>query len=182
MKLDKGIDIMLHSIPGVVEKYPNVLFVFIGQTQEYDNEIKSFLNKHQLDNHVRFEGKLEYREMMAHVKAAKLGLTILRSGRNDHAGRGNCRKVFTYMQGAVPQLVTDVGQVGDFVKDNEIGMVIEPDSVKAVTRGILQYLDDPQLREFHGKTGRRAFTDKYNWEEECGRFIAGFNQVMNISQ
>ena len=179
IKFAKGIENILRAIPRIVINYPEVLFLFVGEIQGKKDEISSLVEKIGVSKHVRFKDKMKYQEMMAYVSISKVGLAVLQRGRNDLAGEGNCRKIFTYMQGGIPVLTTNVGQVGEFVSKNNIGVVIESDSIELLTEHVCNYLGSSEKCNMHGQNGRNKFESNYNWTNESFKFVREFNLVVD---
>jgi glycosyltransferase involved in cell wall biosynthesis len=164
LKPDKGLAAMLAAIGPIRERFPEARFLFIGGAPD------AALRRLQAEGAALVMESMPYRGMMACLRNADIGLALLQKGRNDLAGAGNCRKVFSYMQGGLPVVVTAVGSVGEFVREQNCGTVVDPEQPGQAVQAIGRYLADPALARAHGENGRRAFAARFNWEAQSAAF------------
>ena len=175
LKNEKGLTEILDIVPEVVERVPGTQFLFIGNLQQ-DEKLLRQVSKLSEDGHLLIKPFMPYQELLAYLKSASVGLAVLQKKRNTLAGSGNCRKIFTYMQAAIPVIVTKVGAVDYFVKSYEAGTSIEAGNRGETVNSICRYLEQEEVAEQHGSNGRKAFESRLNWESESFRFLEFVNQ------
>ncbi|MGH8581951.1 MAG: glycosyltransferase [Gammaproteobacteria bacterium] len=171
LKRDKGLEVMLRAIPVIKQRFPGARFLFIGGLQERRELIDRLLRDLGIGDVTIFKPPMPYRRMLAYLRASAVGLAVLLKGRNRLAGAGNCRKIFTYMQGGLPIVVSDVGSVGELVRAQACGVCIDGERPEAAAAAICAYLDDDGLAREHGRSGRQAFTERFNWERQAAAFL-----------
>ncbi len=81
----KGIETVLHALPKVVEKHPEIEYIILGKThpnvvkhsgEEYRNFLKRIIRKNNLGNHVSFIDRfLEEQELCEYLSATDIYIT-----------------------------------------------------------------------------------------------------------
>jgi len=157
LELRKGIDILLNSIPQVLDIDPDVQIRIIGDDSLpgpdgrtfKDKFIADYISKAWLEN-VHFEGRVgeeallrAYADCDIFVSPSRFesfGLVFLEAMREG-------KPVIGCMAGGMPEVIA-----------NDInGLLVEPGNVNALTRAILQLLQDHQLRAQMGESSKRIF-------------------------
>lgn len=105
-------------------------------------------------------GAISYRQLADYVAAADIGwLPLANSGAN----RGRFpMKAHDFIAAGQPLLVSDVGDLGDFVEQYGIGRAA-PDDPQAQAQAALALLDDRQRRETMGRRARRVAVEERAW-------------------
>lgn len=63
------------------------------------------------------------------------------------------------------------GGVPDIVLDGETGFLVPPGRVEPLAEKLMQYIQDPKLRERHGKAGRERIKTKFNFKNYLDTLI-----------
>jgi glycosyltransferase involved in cell wall biosynthesis len=82
---NKGIETVIKALPGVVEKYPETLYMILGKThpevlrysgEEYRNYLQRLIKNHNLENHVFFLNKfIDQKELFKYLSASDIYIT-----------------------------------------------------------------------------------------------------------
>jgi glycosyltransferase involved in cell wall biosynthesis len=179
IKKIKGIDVVFQAIPLVLQRYPEVKFLFIGNLQEDKLDIETRIKSLGIEESVILKDFMPYSSMLAFLKMSTVALAVLQFRRNHLAGAGNCRKIFTYMQSGLPIVVSNVGSIGEFVDKNNIGISVTNDSVSETAITICKYLSNKKLAREHGSNGRSLFEEKYNWEMSSSNYLDFVKKCMS---
>ena len=68
-------------------------------------------------------------------------------------------------------VVTDVGEAKDIVGD--IGIVVPPYSVDAISKGVLQFLkSSDEVRDDIGKRGRERIIEEYSIDKIAAKYLS----------
>jgi glycosyltransferase involved in cell wall biosynthesis len=149
---DKGVDLAVRAI-ALLRKKMNVGLVVRGSGPELGN-LKVLVKALGIEQYVRFLG-FQSRSEMANLYNSS-DLFLLASRRDlfpfSLLEAGGC---------GLPSVSARVGAVEDFVQDGVNGILVQPDSVEAITMGISRLLRDDRLREKLGKEARRRFTQDF---------------------
>jgi glycosyltransferase involved in cell wall biosynthesis len=82
---DKGIETVIHALPRVLEKYPDILYIVLGKThpavlrvsgEEYRNYLKRLVEKYRIRDHVYFYDRyVGNEELFGYLNAADVYIT-----------------------------------------------------------------------------------------------------------
>ncbi len=181
ISLVKGCDISVKAIRIVKRKYPNVLFVFAGAkniidwegTQQGDiaylvNLIKYF----DLENNVLID--IYPLDLMQDLYAAT-DVVIYPSSVGEPFGL----IMLEAMAMAKPIIVTNVGGMPEIVHDGINGFVVPARDFDALGYRVIQVLDDKNLRERLGRTGRQILESQYTKRKVTWQTISLYEKFLN---
>lgn len=172
---EKGVDVLIDSVPKVVNTNKDVHFLICG-----NGNMKEILMKkvkiNKLDKFVTFIDRVSYNEMpYIHASAdiftypsiptyfwkEQFGFSIVEA-----------------MATEKPVIVTNVGAMPEIVKNNEIGFIVEPDNSKQLADAIIKLADNSKLRKEFGKKGRETVEKKYSNEVIAKEMIKFFETIL----
>ena len=168
---EKGLRVALGVTARLKESWPDLLSVFIGPLKDRPDEVERLIRDLGIEDRVKFLPTMGYREMMAHLSWAEVGLALYQNEYHYHlVSAGNGRKFLTYMQAGLPVVGPDFGEVGRLVKMTGVGLLVDTGDVQAVTWAVDWLLGHPDEAVLMGRRGRRAFETEYNWEKEAEKY------------
>lgn len=157
----KGIHVLLEALPGIMERFPNLVLDIVGKDVGNEQGIlygDSFRNAHTGKPWLRrvlFHGAVEddvlwklYRRCDIFVAPSlyeSFGLIYMEAMRYG-------KPVVGCHTGGVPEVVTD----------GVDGFVVPPDDAPALADAIAKLVDSPQLREEFGRAGRDKLLHRIN--------------------
>lgn len=124
-------------------------FVFAG-AGHHTATIESY--QARLPN-IRFLGRLGYDDLMANYAHADLGLAQYAKG----ATQSVTYKLFDYLSAGLPVLNSLMSEMATLISQHDVGQNNQPGDAQALAKGIMQYLDVPELLE-RQKKNALAFT------------------------
>ncbi len=126
-----GVDILIKSFAQIADKYLDIMLVLIGKGDTANQEIiiKELISRLHLENRVFFLGQLPRTEIGVYMKNAQI-LALARPT-SIVADAGFPSKLTEYLATGVPVVVTGVGDIPLYLKDNENSFIAEPDNVDA---------------------------------------------------
>lgn len=71
--------------------------------------------------------------------------------------------LFEAMTAGCPVVATDIGAIAPTVRDVKVGRVVSPGESKSLAYAILEILQDPELAQEMGQSGRRAALEQFSW-------------------
>lgn len=108
-----------------------------------------------------------HEELPIALSCCDVALLLLR---DDPKDRGRWpHKLGDYMAAALPVVTCPVGDVGDFVGANQVGLLV-PMEAEGIAEGLMQLLGDPPLAGRLGANGRRVVEEQLNWRVLAGQF------------
>jgi glycosyltransferase involved in cell wall biosynthesis len=162
----KGQSVLLDAAPLVLQRHPDVRFVFVG-----DGELRRELELHArrlgIADRVVFTGpRTDIPELLASFSVFALPSYF----------EGLCYAVIEAQAAGVPVVATPVGGVRETVVPGETGVRCEPGDPVSLADGIGALLDDPdEARRLAGEARRRV-RDRFATERMVAETIAFYEE------
>lgn len=170
----KGLKYLINALPHLFKDYPKGKLIIAGRPMyEKFSRYNMIIRKMKLEDKIILRiGYIPEEEANFYFQAADL--TVLPYTR------------FTAQSGVLlrayanqcPVVVTDVGAMGELVREDSTGIVVPPESSKALEGGILEILSDRVMQEKVKRNMKAAVQEKYNWEKIAEETVALYNQVL----
>jgi phosphatidyl-myo-inositol dimannoside synthase len=157
----KGIDTGIRVLAMLRERYPDLGYAVVGTGDEQAG-LETLTRDLGIEDRVRFLSGVPDRDLPAVYNSAEvyLGLSRLLPDRVEGFG-------ISLVEAAacgIPVVAGRTGGIPDAVREDETGLLVNPDSLDEVGRAIRSLLDDPKRAETMGRAGRRAVEAYYNWD------------------
>ena len=164
----KGIGVALQALVLLKPRYPDLTLLLVGPG--WTPALAERVDGLGLRDQVEISGPLSYREMLARIAGAEIGLALhqLDSPLYQKVGALNGRKIFTYMQAGMAILAPCFGEIGRPVVETDCGVLVDTESPAAVAQVLGDLLADRDRLNRLQRHARRAFEEKYNWERAAG--------------
>jgi glycosyltransferase involved in cell wall biosynthesis len=133
-------------------KRVDILLVFIGDGKMKSELVERAKNE-GLDN-CRFFDPVPKTQLSKLVANADIGLMILANVPAFYYGTSP-NKFFDYISAGLPVLNNYPGWLADLIKENNCGVVVEPDNPKAFAEGLIYLADHPEKRKEFGLNARK---------------------------
>lgn len=159
INVDRGIEEAVDAM-----QYIDAVMMIVGDGDVIP-QLKERVTELGLETKVLFYGKKPYDVMMNYTYYADLGLTLDKpTSLNYKFSLPN--KVFDYMHTSTPIIATNIVEVANVVKSNDIGVVIETLSAVGLADVINETLKN-QDRMLVMKSNCEKAAEKENWKHEC---------------
>jgi glycosyltransferase involved in cell wall biosynthesis len=147
--LEKNLPFLFESFKGISQAIPNVYLLIIGSgVQQYDDEIRSLVSEMQLNDRVRFTGRITYDKLPAYLAMCNIFVTA--SVTEVHP-----LSVIEGMGAGLPIMGIESVGVGDTVEDGVTGFLATHDQ-PAFTAKLMRLILDLNLRQQMSDSARRA--------------------------
>jgi len=154
----KRVDRLIRAAPDIIAAYPNVLVVIVGDGNEKNNLI-DLSHELKLENWLRFEGAVPHANVKEYFHAADIFVSV-----QDVTNFGI--HVMEAMVCGRCVVTLNNGDTGNFVKNNDTGLLLEPDAIELLPSAIITLLRDDELRKRLGDAALRyAHRNFQTWEE-----------------
>ena len=167
-----GLDYLVQSVAKVRRECPEIRLVFTGSatisTQEKILEQAGPTGK----DWITFTGFLSREELIWCYKNAE-GLLCCRSN-SDYANYGFPTKLAEYLASGRPVVATTVGDVEDYLADEDSAFLAEPENVESISHAILRLVRDPARADIVGSRGAQVARQQFdygNYAEGVSRYI-----------
>lgn len=148
----KGVEDILEAAPRVMEEWPEVCFVIVGDGPEKDHLVQKSATL-GIAQRVHFLG---FREDVATL-LANFDVFVLAS----RSGEGVPQALLQAMAMARPVVATRVGGIPEVVEDGASGFLVNPLNASDLAQKICRFLREPDLRSGLGEKGRRIVVERY---------------------
>lgn len=154
----KGPDILLRALPKIINKVPDVELIIAGRGVML-NQLKVLSRDLGIEAKVHFLGFIKDTKKTLVYQASDL--FVLPSVMNTESfGIVNLEA----MACGIPIIASRIGGIPDVVKDGICGLLVEPNDPNGLSEGIIKILNDAELRERLGKTGKNQ-VKLYSWDK-----------------
>lgn len=148
----QGLDVILRIAGEMARTRPDVLFLIVGDGVAR-RELEQMATDMKLEN-VRFKPLLPAERLSALLGLADVHLVMQRRGAADLVMPSKLAAILAAGGASLVTADKDT-ELYRLVHENKIGMVVEPESIPAITLGLERLLDDENIRHAFRRNGRR---------------------------
>ncbi|MBS0394336.1 MAG: glycosyltransferase [Proteobacteria bacterium] len=123
-----------------------------------------------VDDAVEWLGRRRPEELPELLANADIGVALLHPIANYRESYPT--KMFEYMAAGLPVLASNFPLWESVLSGNDCGSVVDPLNLPAAVARLVDYWRSPELRARHGRNGRRAVEQRYQWDVEAQRLLA----------
>ncbi|MBC8236026.1 glycosyltransferase family 4 protein [bacterium] len=166
--------LLLESIPAVLEKYPHVIFLFVG-----DGELSSYLRDRttalQVSHSVRFIGYLSEADLIDLYNACDVVYVPTKKGSEYEISR-----VMLEAWSASKPVITTIGTSNDKLLWHEVNSFISESEPNSIASGIKSAFSDFDRIKWMGGNGRRAVYELCNWDNVALKVISIYQKLGSL--
>lgn len=173
MELSKdNVDNIIYAFNIIKEQFPDLFLYLYGAPSEKDkNMILQIIKKLDLEGRVLFKGKASYLD----VPSILQGATILVASQPNtkRAEGGFPTKMGEYFMTGKPTILTDVGEISNYVKHQENAYMVVPENPYEYAKMISYVLNNYQEALNVAQNAKSLIYNKYSYEA-AGKNIVNF--------
>jgi glycosyltransferase involved in cell wall biosynthesis len=160
----KGHDILVRAFKNVLERFPTARLTILGRRAETADETQHLVEELGLSAQVSIRSNVPHAVALQELNAANL--FVLPS-------RNEAFSVALLEAGAFgkPIVATNVCGVPELIEDGVTGILVPPESVADLTRGICAMLDDPQTALEYGRRLRERVVTQFSAEQTTFKYL-----------
>ena len=162
-----GVHHIINILNCIIQKLPNVKLIMIGKGYLQESTI-SLTKKLGLTSHVDFIGEVEYEMVQNYINASDAGIYII-TGVGKIYGKSGL-KLYEYLACGKPVITGESCE--NFVRENEIGIVVPEEDYKFAANAIVQLLKDNALKNRMGENGRKLVMNAFTWEITAKKILS----------
>ncbi|MBI5197419.1 MAG: glycosyltransferase family 4 protein, partial [Nitrospirae bacterium] len=148
----KGHEFLLRSVPEILRVFPDVRVILFGKGA-LEGELQTLCGRLNIGDKVRFAGFRDdlprifpCLDLLVHPALMEgLGVTLLEAAASE-----------------IPIVATDVGGIGEAVRDDVNGYLIPPGRSEAIAEAVMKLLRDPEKARGMGRAGRGIVETEYS--------------------
>lgn len=166
-----GVDILIDSFNRIASERQDIDLVLIGKgdTEIEEEAVRRKTRQLNLDDRVHFLGQMSREDVPSYLTGAKV-LALARP-KSIVADAGFPSKLTEYLSTGKPVLVTKVGDIPVYLKDNENAFLSEPDSAEAFATKLRYILDNYDHALKVGRNGKRLTETIFNYNYQAVRML-----------
>ncbi|MEA2065057.1 MAG: glycosyltransferase family 4 protein [Patescibacteria group bacterium] len=159
----KGFDMAIKSIPQVIKKIDNFVYIIAGKG-EYGDELKKMARNSNHSDKIIFVGKISDEELKAFYDLCDLYIMPSRNINGDAEGFG-----IVYLEAGSfgkPAIGGNSGGVSEAIIDNKTGILVNPESILEISEALIRLLKDKDLSDRFGRRARERIKNEFNWNQQ----------------
>jgi len=166
-----GVDTLIKAFQMVVKNFPQYQLQLIGMAKKdrIEKELRALVNQANLTDQVIFRGPQPH-EVVGY-ELSKSALLVLARPESIQAQYGFPTKLAEYLITSNPVVVTSVGEIPDYLKDNKNAYLAVPGDVMTLSEKIQEALSFPLRAAKIGAEGRNAALAYFNNIYETKKII-----------
>ncbi len=174
MVKEKGVHILLQSIPGILSQCPDAKFVLAGKGPMLQ-ELQAQAAELGISHKTLFLGFItdEEKNRLLHIASAAVfpslyepfGIVALEA-----------------MAAGTPVVVSGVGGLSEVVSHEEDGYTVLPGDIPSLTTHIVKLLKNPQEAASMAERAKRKAADVYNWSRIAERTADTYRQMLEEAE
>ncbi|NQU04500.1 MAG: glycosyltransferase family 4 protein [Calditrichaeota bacterium] len=171
-----GPDLAIKALSIVVEHCPGARLAMLGYGDtEYTEQLKSLINKHNLEKYIKFFGVLNSEDLISFIAQNDV---LLQPSRWESFG------VVVLEAAALskPSIATRVGGVSEIVINGETGITVPSEDVEALAEAMIQLTENTELRRSYGENAREFVRGLYDFNMHAARVNDLYHEMLNGKQ
>ncbi|MBD3253133.1 glycosyltransferase [Candidatus Pacearchaeota archaeon] len=179
----KGIEYSIKALPSLVEKYPNLLFLVIGEThpfaskeagEDYRKELENLVRELNLENNVRFINEyVPLKELLEYIQASDV--YVFTNLEKAQISSGTLCRAMGCGRAIVS---TPITYAEELLASNR-GILVEFKNPESFTSTIDNLISDPNLRKTIEKNAY-FFTRQMIWSNVALSYLKIFNKIVKL--
>ena len=171
----KGLEILLRSIPPVLQEFSDVKFVISGKGfKEKEESLRNLAKQLDIEDHVTFMGYVPDEKLPNLYSASDIFVLPAIYENFPFA-------ILEAQATGLPVISTKVGGIPEFLVDNENGFLIDPGDSAQLTQRVLALLQDPKLAKEMGMRGRKLIEEKFSWRLITNQVIDLYHKLLETT-
>ncbi len=159
----KGLDVLLEAFPQILRRIPEVKLLIVGEFYENVSSYTQIINRLGIEEKVKLINEFVPNEKVGkYFTASDLSVLPYRSATQSAV----LNVSYSFNK---PVLVTNVGGLGEFVKNNETGLIVEPENPDALAEGVVKFFElknqidfENNIEKFKNRKGFNNLAEIFN--------------------
>lgn len=166
----KGLDYLISAL-GKLSEYPFQFVIAGSGTADYENEVKSLLISHGIENRTHLVGFVEGETKNLLLQGSDL---FALTSHSENFGVS----VLEALAVGLPVLITPGVALASVVQEHNVGYVTELDA-SAIASTIENHLNNPQQAKEIGDRARKLICEQYTWDSIGKKLIQVYQTIIN---
>ena len=163
----KGYPHLIRLLPQILQTVPNLVWLVIGDGPK-KLELVNMVQKHSLQNVVRFLGQMDYKELPLYYHLADLYVLLTHKDESAEEGWGT-----SFLEAAacgLPVVAGRVGGVEEAVEHLVTGLLVDTYQDMSVVAAVTDLLRESDYAKKMGAAGRDRVMSEFTWDKQMKIF------------
>lgn len=169
LDLNKGFDKMINLMPEILKKYPDAVYLIVGKGPE-ERHLKKLAAKISSEN-IIFVGEIPDEELPLYYASCDIFILLTREVPSKGYVEGFGIVFLEASACGKPIVAGRAGGSSEAVADKTTGFVVDSKNDKEILSSIEKLLEDENLRDRMGSSGRKRVEKEFNWDIKREQFI-----------
>ena len=170
---------VVEALPEIKEVFPNVRLQLVGRfvPESYEKMLIKKATSLGVNENLVTEGMLPWEENFKRTAKATLGCVFYADNPNNRVGIPN--RLFEYMACGIPILAEDFIELRRIINDAQCGLLVDSSIPSEIAKVVIKLLKEQEMGWEMGERGRKAVTEKYNFEKELKKLILFYKEILS---
>ena len=159
----QGVTVLLDAFSSVIRDLPGSTLVLVGEGPDLP-ALRGRARDLKVAESVLFAGRIAHDRVPTYICAANVCVAPFLPVR-----KASPIKVFEYLACGIPVIVSDVDEVGEFVRSAGCGLVVRPGDPVALAESLRWFFAHPEDARTYGQLGRDVVVRDRSWRETARR-------------
>lgn len=141
-----------------------------SECDDYQTYLDALVRKLNLEDKVRFVGKVPHKELPAWYRAATV---VVNPSLSESFGIS----IVEGMACGIPVVGTKVGGMLETIVDGETGRSVDAERPDLLAEALLEVLGNPEVADAMGRRGRQRAVEHFSWRARADRLIATYRAI-----
>lgn len=170
-KYKDGVDILLKAFCAFHQCYPEYKLYVIGRFESFEiqRQLERLAASLSLQRHVIFTGQVLPDKIPSFLSNAQA--LVLARPNNVQSKYGFPTKLGEYLATGNPVIVTDVGEIGKYLKNHKNAILLPPDDIKAFAYSMAWVVKHPDEAAKIGKRGQELAQTEFSYKTQSEKVL-----------
>lgn len=162
----KGIDTVIKALPGIKKRFPEVVYLVVGEGKEKDY-LQTLTKENNTKENVIFAGYVKDEDLPLFYNACEVYVMPNRQTYDWDVMEGFGISFIEAAACGKPAIGGIVGGAADAIEDGETGLLVDAGDIKDVIRCVVYLLENQSRAEEFGRSGRRRAEAAFQWKDRA---------------
>jgi len=171
----QGVEFLIHASPFILEKFPDVRFLVVGDGVMKDKLIEMATELELSDKFV-FTGRVPYESVPLYINASDICVAPFIMERNSKIGL-SALKTYEYLACGKPIVASSIPGVKDLIESSGGGISVTPENPEEFAAAVVKLLSDKNTRTLMGEKGRKYVLKNHSWNGVARKILDICNDI-----
>ncbi len=158
----QGVEFLIYSAPFILEKFPDVRFLVVGDGVMRDKLLK-IASEMGLSDKFTFTGRVPYENVPVYINAADVCVAPFILARNSKIGL-SALKTYEYLACGKPIVASSIPGVKDLIDLSGGGISVPPENPGELANAVVKLISDQKTCNAMGEQGRKYVVENHSWD------------------